>query len=590
MKYHYRERCGWGARPDAGRPSVVKSVSRKADLPDARPSGKIAGYRLDRCIGQSDTAAVYLATDEHLDRQVALKVLAPELAAEPAFRSRLLRESRAAAALGHPHIVPVYEANDAAGILYVAMRYIPGGDSRSLLNRIGPLPLAATGNIISQAASALDAAHTRGLIHRDVKPTNILLDADHVYICDFGMGTDTSANEPRTAGQLAGMFDYAAPEQVEGLPLDGRADLYSLACAAFELLCGTPLFEQDHGLTVMYAQLYVPAPSASTRRHELPPAVDGVLATALAKDPADRYATCGQFAAELAEALGLSSRPATPRPSPSDRGAPGQEPAAVSGTPSATQSPLGQSPPGQSRSGQSRSSQPPPGQPGGEAASGTDGPEPARGWRQPGVVKLILAVVAVAIIAVVVIIVVAAKKPAPHAAASSRPTATSSASSAKPSPTPSPSAAPQPSAQAAAVAHLLDSSAATRQALHGAVDDVATCTSVSSAASQIQNAVNQRSTEYSQASALSVSALANGAVVKSDLVAALRTSLAADKDYLTWAQQQLTLGCTSPGQSSAYSVAFNADQTANAAKAAFVAEWNPVAAKYGDPQKSADSI
>jgi serine/threonine protein kinase len=551
-------------------------VSRKADLPDARPSGKIAGYRLDRCIGRSDTAAVYLATDEHLDRQVALKVLAPELAAEPAFRSRLLRESRAAAALGHPHIVPVYEANDAAGILYVAMRYIPGGDSRSLLNRVGPLPLAETWNIISQAASALDAAHTRGLIHRDVKPANILLDADHVYICDFGMGTDTSANEPRTAGQLAGMFDYAAPEQVEGLPLDGRADLYSLACAAFELLCGTPLFEQDHGLTVMYAQLYVPAPSASTRRHELPPAVDGVLATALAKDPADRYATCGQFAAELAEALGLSSRPATPRPGPSDRGAP---PLSQSRS---TQPPPTQPPPGR----------PSPGQPGREPASGTDGPEPARGWRQPGVVKLILAAVAVAIIAVVVIIVVAAKKPAPRAAASSRPTATSSASSAKPSPTPSatPSAAPQPSAQAAAVAHLLDSSAATRQTLHGAVDDVATCTSLSSAASQIQNAVNQRSTEYSQASALSVSALANGAVVKSDLVAALRTSLAADKDYLTWAQQQLTLGCTSPGQSSAYSVAFNADQTANAAKAAFVAVWNPVAARYGDPQKSADSI
>jgi serine/threonine protein kinase len=586
-------------------------VSRKADLPDARPSGKIAGYRLDRCIGQSDTAAVYLATDEHLDRQVALKVLAPELAAEPAFRSRLLRESRAAAALGHPHIVPVYEANDAAGILYVAMRYIPGGDSRSLLNRVGPLPLATTWNIISQAASALDAAHTRGLIHRDVKPANILLDADHVYICDFGMGTDTSADEPRTAGQLAGMFDYAAPEQVEGLPLDGRADLYSLACAAFELLCGTPLFEQDHGLTVMYAQLYVPAPSASTRRHELPTAVDGVLARALAKDPADRHATCGQFAAELAEALGLASRPATPRPGPPDRGAPGQEPAAVSGAPKSPpsrsplgqsppgqsplgQSPLGQSPPGQSPPGQSRPTQAPPGRPspGREPASGTDGPEPARGRRQPGVVKLVLAVVAVAIIAVVVIVVVAAKKPAPHAAASSRPTATSSAPSAKPSPAPSAThtAAPQPSAQAAAVAHLLDSSAATRQALHGAVDDVATCTSLSSAASQIQNAVNQRSTEYGQASALSVSALANGAVVKSDLVAALRTSLAADKDYLTWAQQQLTLGCTSPGQSGAYSVAFNADQTANAAKAAFVTVWNPVAAKYGDPQKSADSI
>ena len=296
-------------------------MSRETEPILSGMSGKIADYRLDGYIGRGSMAVVYLAQNERLDRTVALKVLAPELARDAAFRTRFLHESQAAAAIGHPHIIPVYEAGDAGGTLYVAMRYVQGGDARSLLNRLGPLPFGWAWSIIAQVASALDAAHAHGLIHRDVRPANMLLDADHaadsrtprradggdfdhVYLSDFGISKNSSA-ENSAMNQFAGTLDYLAPEQVEGRAVDGRADLYSLACAGFELLCGTPPFGQDQGLTVMYAQLYAPPPTASARRPDLPAAADRVLASALAKNPAERYATCAQFAEELGAALGV---------------------------------------------------------------------------------------------------------------------------------------------------------------------------------------------------------------------------------------------------------------------------------------------
>ena len=307
------------------RPSYLTgggSVTSATDLPGSGLPGKIAGYQLVRYIGQGSTAAVYLAQDERLHRQVALKVLAPELARDVSFRTRMIRESRAAAALNHPHVIPVYEVNEASGTLYVAEHFVRGGDVRSLLNRLGPLPVSYAWHIIAQIASALDAAHAHGLIHRNVKPANILLDAsdpaaanalqrhgdydfDYAYLSDFGMSKVFSSGQIITMGELAGTLDYAAPEQIEGAALDSRADLYSLACTGFELLCGGPPFGQDQGLTLMYAQLYVPPPAATAKRADLPAAADSVLATALAKNRADRYRSCGQFAEILGAALGL---------------------------------------------------------------------------------------------------------------------------------------------------------------------------------------------------------------------------------------------------------------------------------------------
>ena len=574
-------------------------VSRETDLvPPGLPS-RIAGYRLEGCIGRGGAGVVYLARDGRLGRKVALKVVAPELARDAAFRARFLRESRAAAALGHPHIIPVYQAGEAGGIVYLAMRYVQGGDARSLLSRLGPLGFARAWSIVAQVASALDAAHGHGLIHRDVKPASMLVDASaaggkpprrtgdddfgHVYLSDFGISKNPPG-QTTAAGQFAGMLDYLAPEQIEGRALDGRADLYSLACAGFELLCGTPPFGQDQGLTVMYAQLYAPPPAATARRPDLPAAVDLVLARALAKRPADRYPTCGQFAEELRTALGLCpgepDNPARLR----SQGYGGPVPAA--GPASGEEEPARQHESRHEPAQATASVQSGPSRVSADSVSDPGGPDPRQLRRRPGVIGLILAVAAVAIVAAGVAAAVAhSNRPTPGT-----PTIPSPASSPAASSAPSSSASTLALRQAAAVNELLGSSAATRKALQGAVNQISNCTDLSGAVSQIRNVVDQRSSQYNQASALPTAALASGAIVKSDLITALRDSLDADRDYLTWALQQLNAGCTPTAQSSAYNAAYEADQQADASKEAFVQVWDPIAAQHGVQQKPPGSI
>jgi len=202
-------------------------------------------------------AVIFRAHDERLGRAVALKVLNPGLAQDEAFRQRFIRESRAAATVDDPHIIPVFEAGEASGVLFIAMRYVPGGDAGSLLRREGPLPPARVAAIISPVASALDAAHSAGLVHRDIKPSNMLMDVrpgrpDHVYLSDFGLSKAAMGATGLTgAGQFLGTVDYIAPEQIEGKAVDGRVDQYALACAAFELLTGTPPFRRDSAPAVI---------------------------------------------------------------------------------------------------------------------------------------------------------------------------------------------------------------------------------------------------------------------------------------------------------------------------------------------------
>jgi Protein kinase domain len=307
-----------------------------AGLIDFNAGAQIASYQLEEEIGRGGMAVVYRARDVRLGRWVALKVLAQDYAQDEAFRQRFIRESRTAAAVDHPNIIPIFDAGEAGGVLYIAMRYVASQDVHSLLHSAGPLPTARALSIVGQVASALDAAHACGLIHRDVKPANMLLGgvadtgrADHVYLSDFGISKQLNATSSLTlTGQVLGTLNYLAPEQIEGRQVDGRADAYALACTAFELLAGAPPFRRDENMAVMWAQLNAPPPALTSLRPDLPPAVDQVLARALAKAPADRYPTCLGFSAALqqacAAALGgpAGTAPAAPVSPPPRAGQP----------------------------------------------------------------------------------------------------------------------------------------------------------------------------------------------------------------------------------------------------------------------------
>jgi serine/threonine-protein kinase len=309
-----------------------------AGLVDLVAGSQIASYQVAEEIGRGGMAVVYRARDVRLDRWVALKVLAPEYARDDAFRQRFIRESRAAAAVDHPNIIPIFDAGEAEGVLFIAMRYVGGHDVHSLLYRTGPLPADRVVSLVSQVASALDAAHAQGLVHRDVKPGNMLLGRpasghtpDHVYLSDFGISKQAQATTNLTlTGQVLGTLNYLAPEQIQGHHVDGRADAYSLACAAFEMLAGTPPFRRDQNMAIMWAQLNVPPPALTSYRRDLPPGVDQVMARALAKSPAGRYPSCLAFAAALQEACGT----ATPsRPGPTAPARPGPLTAPAEPTP-----------------------------------------------------------------------------------------------------------------------------------------------------------------------------------------------------------------------------------------------------------------
>jgi serine/threonine-protein kinase len=279
------------------------------------PGSTVAGYVIEEQIGAGGMAVVYRARDEVLGRLVAVKVLSPALASDQEFRARFLRESRAVAAVDEPHIVPVYGAGDAGGVLYIASRFVAGGDlSRLQRAAQGPLPPAQAADLIAQVASALDAAHAIGLVHRDVKPANILIERimgrpEHAYLSDFGLSksTTTDATGLTVAGRFMGTPDYCAPEQITGAPVDGRADQYSLACVAFSLLAGAVPYGRGDSMARLFAHVNSPVPVLTSIRPDLPPPADWVLARGMAKNPAERDESCTAFASALRVALGVGT-------------------------------------------------------------------------------------------------------------------------------------------------------------------------------------------------------------------------------------------------------------------------------------------
>ncbi len=261
---------------------------------------------------------VYLAEHLPLGRKVALKVLDPALAEDEAFRDRFVRESRIAAGLDNPNVVTVYDSGEADGLLYLSMRYVDGTDLERLLQAEGHLPPDRALALVSQCAAALDAAHAEGLVHRGVKPADILLepvgDGTHrVFLSDFGITKDVGANTRLTrAGSFVDTVDYVAPEQIRGEEVDGRADVYSLGCVLYRCLTGEVPFPRDSELVAIYAHLNDEPPRPSERRPDLPSGLDELMARAMAKPREWRYATCGDLAQAAGEVLAVRAQAPTP--------------------------------------------------------------------------------------------------------------------------------------------------------------------------------------------------------------------------------------------------------------------------------------
>ena len=276
-------------------------------LIDVAAGSVIAGYRIEELAGRGGMGVVYRATQLALDRQVALKLIAPEFANDALFRRRFKRESRLAASIDHPNVIPVHEAGDAEGLLFISMRWAEGTDLDTLIRRGGGLEPERAVALVAQIGAALDAAHGRGLIHRDVKPGNVLVvpgSVEHVYLTDFGLvkRLRTSAALTRS-GQLLGTLDYVAPEQIQRTGGDARSDVYSLGCVLFHCLTGRVPFETDDDVAKLYAHVNDSPPAPSELAPGLPPGLDLVVAHAMAKEPERRFASAGELGRAAVEAV-----------------------------------------------------------------------------------------------------------------------------------------------------------------------------------------------------------------------------------------------------------------------------------------------
>ena len=308
---------------------------------------QLGGFVIERVAGRGGMGVVYRAKQLRPSRTVALKVVSPEFAGDAEFRSRFEHECEIAASIEHSNVIPVYEVGDAAGLLYIAMRYVEGTDLRAVITTEGRLSPARAGGILSQLAAALDAAHAHGLVHRDVKPANVLLaregDREQVYLTDFGLAKPASSPGRTRVGAFVGTLDYAAPEQLQGQRVDARTDVYAAGCLLYEMLTGRVPFEQEHEASIIYAHMTSPPPSARALVPDLPPGIDAVIARAMAKNPDERYPSAGDLGRAAIAAVSGEWATESERSVAVGRAAPATEvgpppaaaPAATAGPPSA---------------------------------------------------------------------------------------------------------------------------------------------------------------------------------------------------------------------------------------------------------------
>jgi YVTN family beta-propeller protein len=286
-----------------------------------------AGYRIETEIGRGGMGVVYRAHHLALDRECALKLISPALSSDPRFRDRFQRESRLAASLEHPNVVSVDHAGDEGGTLYLAMRLVDGSDLRRIVEAEGPLELGRAARLLGGVTAGLDAAHARGLIHRDVKPANVLIESvdggERAFLTDFGVSrTAGKGGTVTSSGELLGSPDYMAPEQIAGKRVDHRADIYALGCLLHFTVTGQPPFPRDNDMAKLFAQANAPRPRPSELVPSLPSAFDRVVAQAMAISPGDRYENAGQLAADLERVVRgaepLAPQRPTPPPPPDD--------------------------------------------------------------------------------------------------------------------------------------------------------------------------------------------------------------------------------------------------------------------------------
>ena len=286
---------------------------------DLTVGSQFAGYRIEGIAGRGGMGVVYKARDEALDRVVALKFIASDLASTPGFRERFTAESKTAASLDHPNVIPIFQAGEHEGVLFLAMRYVDGDDLRSELQREGRLEPQRAARIVAQIAAALDAAHAAGLVHRDVKPANVLLTSeDHAYLTDFGLTKLVADPEATQTGQLVGSLNYVAPEQIRGQPVSPRTDVYGLGCLFFHTLTGRVPFPLEGNEAKLWAHVSEPPPLASAATPGVPAMFDQVIVRAMEKSPDDRFQSAGDLGRAITEAAagGGPARQTAPATSP----------------------------------------------------------------------------------------------------------------------------------------------------------------------------------------------------------------------------------------------------------------------------------
>lgn len=518
----------------------------------------LASYTIEAVLGQGGMGSVYLATQKHLKRKAALKVLSPELATDDEYRGRFLRECELIAQLEHPNIVPIYDAGEADGLLYLAMRYIKGTDLRALISERGHLSANSTLAIVEQIASALDAAHAAGVIHRDVKPANILIErpGERAYLSDFGVAKSLSSDGLTRTGTFLGTVDYCAPEQISGKSIDARADVYALGGVLYHCLAGQPPYIRETQAAVINAHVSDRPPALSGIRPDLPPALDGVVATAMAKAKEVRYSSASELASAFRSALLEES-------SPRDR-ATVIEPSPVVSPTAAQGSPLPQT-----------VIEP--------AASGSPSPTPT-GGRSIRVADLLVVLVAVCCVLAAAAALYLSLLHGGKAKTASKPVPTTPVTTTHVTQTVKKRkpAAVNVSAFVDRVEGFLAQSANGRHEIVNALAQVGRCSiSPSDGATRVASVASNRQSILNKLATLRTPT-EQTARIATLLQGAIRHSVEADRHYRDWLRYGYPeSGSCSPSHDSEYSAGDQESYKATTAKRAFIRVFNPLARRYG---------